>query len=61
MLCEDMLNSAVNIRRLDELPLSGDMQSIFGRDVDNGNFVKNIYDKKHKFTNVADELREIDI
>lgn len=38
------------------------MQSIFGRDVDNGIIVKkNIYDKKHKFTNVADELREIDI
>lgn len=61
MLCEDMLNSAVNIRRLDELPLSGNMQSIFGRDVDNGIIVTNIYDKKHKFTNVADELREIDI
>ena len=29
--------------------------------VDNGNFVKNIYDKKHKFTNVADELRGIDM
>lgn len=61
ILCEDMLNSAVNIRRLDELPLSGNMQSIFGKNVDGNCFCKNIYDKKHKFTDVADELREIDL